>query len=303
LSPLFREEPKKATRGANLPLRPSEFSELAARSAHVAAGGSSSCEIGCPFRVTDSPKYRLYWLSDPASPSALASALRFSLAEPRWSHSNGQPNPLFEFHLPLESCPANPSRPAKADQLLSWTFAPFSTPGSRGPHNARFPGPASFRLQGLVTLLTVSSLRTRAGFVSRRRRSWDSPFGAFSSRKVSGALPPGSTHLPFHPTALRRHNTGAGPAKLRFLGFDPCESPWRPDVRLTHRPLDAPLGFAPSKASQRKPWPNLRPASSHALPASTANDRSPAPQSINRPSPDPLRPAAASRRRRTGQPF
>jgi hypothetical protein len=44
--------------------------------------------------------------------------------------------------------------------------------------------PATFRPQGLITLSTVSSLRTRASLVSCRQRSWDSPFGAFPSRKV-----------------------------------------------------------------------------------------------------------------------
>jgi hypothetical protein len=44
--------------------------------------------------------------------------------------------------------------------------------------------PATFRPQGLVTLSTVFSLRTRAGLVSCRQRSWDSPFEAFPSQKV-----------------------------------------------------------------------------------------------------------------------
>jgi len=57
--------------------------------------------------------------------------------------------------------------------------------------------PATFRLQGLATLLTVSSLRSRAGSVSTRQRSWDSPFGAFSSREGTRASPPEWTHLPF----------------------------------------------------------------------------------------------------------
>jgi len=47
------------------------------------------------------------------------------------------------------------------------------------------PAPAAFRLQGLVTLLAACSFRARADFISHRRRSWDSPFGAFASRKVS----------------------------------------------------------------------------------------------------------------------
>jgi hypothetical protein len=44
--------------------------------------------------------------------------------------------------------------------------------------------PATFRLQGLDTLLTAYSLQPRAGFLSTRQRSWDYPFGAFSSGKV-----------------------------------------------------------------------------------------------------------------------
>jgi hypothetical protein len=101
-----------------------------------------------------------------------------------------QSNPLVEFRLPLESHPASPSQRAAAPRLLSWASGPFSTSGIEGPLTRVRP-PASFRLQGLATLLAVSSLRTRAGSVSHRQRSWDSPFEAFPSRKVSGALPPG----------------------------------------------------------------------------------------------------------------
>jgi hypothetical protein len=46
------------------------------------------------------------------------------------------------------------------------------------------------RPQGLVTLSTLCSLRRLAGFVSHRQRSWDSPFGAFSSRKATSGFPP-----------------------------------------------------------------------------------------------------------------
>ena len=43
----------------------------------------------------------------------------------------------------------------------------------------------SLRLQGLVTLLAFCSPRVPAGFVSPRRRSWDSPFEAFPLLRVS----------------------------------------------------------------------------------------------------------------------
>jgi hypothetical protein len=113
--------------------------------------------------------------------------------------------------------------------------------------------PTTFRPQGLATLSTAFSLRSRAGFLSHRQRSWDSPFGAFSSQKVSVAFP-----RPMHPLtvppgdilALRRPRTPM-PSRLdglRFLGFVPSESPWRPSMGLACRPLAAPLGFAPSRA-------------------------------------------------------
>jgi hypothetical protein len=73
------------------------------------------------------------------------------------------------------------------------------------------PQPATFRLQGLATLLAVYSRRARAGFVSHRRRSWDSPFGAFSSRKVPAAFADECTHLPFHPSVFPTPKRWAGP--------------------------------------------------------------------------------------------
>jgi hypothetical protein len=54
-----------------------------ARDAGVTGGESSSCEVGVSSRVCRPPKYRPYWLGDPALPLAVASAMRFSLAGPR----------------------------------------------------------------------------------------------------------------------------------------------------------------------------------------------------------------------------
>jgi hypothetical protein len=115
----------------------------------------------------------------------------------------------------------------------------------KGPkiHFPRARPPALFRLQGLVTLLTAYALRSRAGSISHRRRSWDSPFGAFSSRKVSGPLPPEWAHLPFHLSVLPPHKAMSRPDKPRLLGFRPFESSWQPGRVLACQPLDAPLGF------------------------------------------------------------
>jgi len=82
---------------------------------------------------------------------------------------------------------------------------------SRGP-----AAPATFRLQGLATLWAAYSFRALAGFVSRRQRSWDSPCGAFSSRKVSAAFPRGCAHLPFRPPVIPPPKRWAGPTGCGF---------------------------------------------------------------------------------------
>jgi hypothetical protein len=75
---------------------------------------------------------------------------------------------------------------------------------------------AKFRLQGLFTLLTAYSLESRAGFVSHRLRSWDSPLRRFILPQGITAFPRRRTHLllapPFLPTA--HHRTG-----LRSLNY------------------------------------------------------------------------------------
>jgi hypothetical protein len=78
------------------------------------------------------------------------------------------------------------------------------------------PAPATVRLQGLATLWAVYALRGRAGFVSHRRRSWDSPFGAFSSRKVSAPFPAGSTRVPCLSSVIPPPKRWAGPTSRGF---------------------------------------------------------------------------------------
>jgi hypothetical protein len=145
--------------------------------------------------------------------------------------------------------------------------------------------PATFRLQGLATLLTVCSLRARVGPVSYRRRSWDSPFGVFTPRKVTGRYRPGWTHLPFLPSLWPVRSTGSArraavpglcPSR-RFLatgygvsmptaGYSPGFSPFQGS------PATALIGISPGLLSR---------ASRCAAEASHPR----APQSINRLSP------------------
>jgi len=143
---------------------------------------------------------------------------------------------------PVESYPAEPSRPATASPHLSWASAPYSTFRNRGSTFHGLCLPASFRLQGLATLLTAYSPRSRAGFVSHRQRSWDSPFGAFSSRKVSSPFPGGRPHLLFRLTVYPAPRCGAGSTGRSSWGSAFRES-LAAHMCLAHRLLDAPLGF------------------------------------------------------------
>jgi len=91
--------------------------------------------------------------------------------------------------------------------------------------------------------LTASSLRSRAGFVSHRQRSWDSPFGGFSSRKVPGAFPPERTHLPFLPAVLPPPKRRTGP-RGRGSWVTASRKSLAPSEGLARQTLEPPLGFA-----------------------------------------------------------
>jgi len=105
--------------------------------------------------------------------------------------------------------------------------------------------PATFRLQGLATLLAVFSLESPAGSLSHRLRSWDSPFGGFLSRKVSATFQSGRTHLPLARRLFRRRSVR--PARRASVsGSIPPEIALRPHGVLGRRSPAPPLGFAPS---------------------------------------------------------
>jgi hypothetical protein len=103
-------------------------------------------------------------------------------------------------------------RPQPVDTSLGLSF-PSAHAGSEVHKSRALPGPATLRLQGLATLLAPYSLRAPAGFVSHRRRSWDSPFGASSSRKVAGAFPHRSHPHTVCPVGDPGPTSRAGPAQ------------------------------------------------------------------------------------------
>jgi hypothetical protein len=164
----------------------------------------------------------------------------------------------LRVRLPLESCPANSSQLATACRLLSWTFAPFSTSRLGSPLFAGFPGPATFRLQGLATLLTAYSFRARVGFISPRRRSWDSTLRSLPLSKGSPMrLRSGGTHMPFSlpvSSPPRRWPVpGSRGSWASTLPRVPCET----SMWLTRRVAGCSLGFSPFQGTQARALPEI----------------------------------------------
>jgi hypothetical protein len=124
--------------------------------------------------------------------------------------------------------------------------------------------------------LTVSSLRTPAGFVSRRRRSWDCPLRSF-------LLPRGfrSVSTRENPLTVCRcrysHRRSGGPAQQGPVsGLQPSRESLAPGDGVNPPDAGCSLGVHPLRVLQRRPWPGFRPTSSPALrgpqrlPATTA---------------------------------
>jgi hypothetical protein len=176
-----------------------------------------------------------------------------------------------------DTYPADRSR-AKSSHGLSF---PSAHEGSE-VHFARACRPATFRLQGLATLLAACSLRARAGLVSYRQRSWDSPFGGFSSRKVLPAFPPGMHPRTVLLSGIPTAEAPGRPDEPRFLGFNPPESPLRLGRCLARQPPDPPLGFAlPGPSGGYLGRDFTRPPLSRFENPANESPGSPAPQSLD----------------------
>jgi hypothetical protein len=161
-----------------------------------------------------------HWFRKPAVPLARCTGCAGFLRLTDWATVKppSEPSSSLPFLQSVAQLDLRP--PAAAGGHLSWTFVPFSTYRIwRSTHHGRSK-PATVRVQGLATLVAVFARRIRAGFVSRRQRSWDSPFGAFSSKRGADAFPRLRTHLPFLPPGYsRRTRRRAGPGGRGFWGL------------------------------------------------------------------------------------
>jgi hypothetical protein len=188
--------------------------------------------------------------------------------------------------FPLECYPATPTQPPQWPSPLMGFRSLQHLRNPRSTHRGQSQ-PATFRLQGLATLLTACSLESRASFVSHRRRSWDSPFGGFLSREVSAAFRLRRTHIPLAQRFLRRRSVR--PARRASVsGFTPPGLALRSDGALSRRSPAPPLGFAPLGPACEDLVPGFPEPPLTCLTGTRDHSRNqPTPQSIYRPSPYP----------------
>jgi len=241
---------------------------------------TSSSRSSLPVQSFSPSPYCRYWFGDPALPLAVSSAVRFSGRRARRPQLRRSLEPLFGFRAPPEYYPADPSQSAAADQHLSWAFVPFSTQGPGCPLFAGLPSPLRSALRvwlpsrRLTPSEPVPVLFHTGGAHGFHPSELPPParYPRVSARK--------NPHTVF-PAVVTVAETTGRPGRPRFLGFDPCESPWRPDAGLVCRKLAAPLGFAllgPSGRDLGRGSPGIL---SHALPT-RPQARLPAPQSFDR---------------------
>jgi hypothetical protein len=172
--------------------------------------------------------YRRYCFCDPAVPLVpyLGCAV-FRASDWCRLRLSWRPHPLVELDLSSRVSPSHTYPTAAAVRSSHGLLLPTAHPGSE-VHCPRAQSlPATFRLQGLATLLTACSLQDRVGLFSCRRRPWDFPLRSFhlpeGIPRVSAGMNP---HAVRH-DACSQCETPSRNAGPQLLGFDPPGNSWR----------------------------------------------------------------------------
>lgn len=140
--------------------------------------------------------------------------------------------------------PSNTYPTAAAIRSSHGLCVPSAHSRIRGPLLASPKRLATFRLQGLVTLLTAYSLESRAGSFSHRQHSWDSPLRRFHLPTGFHGLSAGKNPLTVSSAVSSGTEAPDRPAKPQFLGSRLSEVPCDRGF-LSRRPPAPPLGFTP----------------------------------------------------------
>jgi hypothetical protein len=147
---------------------------------------------------------------------------------PRRDSSYESPRPtLFGFRFPPEYFPINPSRRTSGQETPTSPelWLPTAQTGRMDPRPPGLPHPATFHLQGLVTLLAAYSPSGLGSLISCCQRSWDFALRSFllprGFHPFPGWMDPHDVRTPLH--RCRNIDRTGGP---RLLGLDPPGNPY-----------------------------------------------------------------------------
>jgi hypothetical protein len=117
---------------------------------------------------------------------------------PRRGSSYESPRPTpFGFRFPPEYFPIHPSRRTSGQETPASPelWLPSAQAGRTDSRSPGLPPPATFRLQGLVTLLAAYSPSGLGSLVSCCQRSWDFALRSFLLPRGFRPFPAGWTHM------------------------------------------------------------------------------------------------------------
>jgi hypothetical protein len=175
------------------------------------------------------------WVHNPATPLALASALRSSARIPAATLLSDRDIFLSSASAHLQSLdtgslaapPTSRGTVVRPAPLMDFTSLQHM-PAARIHCPRVVPDPLTVRLQGLVTLLTAFAPHRLAGLVSSRQRSWDFTLRSFPRPTGRAALQrPARTCMPLTGGWHRVHEARDRLRRPRLPGFVPDERPWR----------------------------------------------------------------------------
>jgi hypothetical protein len=176
-------------------------------------------------------------LAIPAPPSALAAALRVFRPQTASAVASNRDSSSRRRRLSSRVLTSTATSPAhrqgrRTDRSTSpGLLRPFNTCQRRGSTvGRRCHAPATFRLQGLATLVTVCSPRRLAGLVSSRQRSWDFPLRSILLPGGGLGFPPTpNPHAGFTATCSGAPKHAGRTSRPPTPGLWPSPGvPWRP---------------------------------------------------------------------------
>ena len=191
-------------------------------------------------------------------------------------HSEIHSSSLASLESVTQSHLADRPQPINSSHGLS---VPTALEGSKVRFPRAFACPPRSAFRVWLPSWRFTPFVTRAGFISHRQRSWDLPFGAFSTRKVPDRFPDRmDPHTVYPAVDSECRSTQAGSASRGFWALTLARVPGDPHVFSMPSAM-LPWVF-PSQGYSQKPGSGFRPTSSHALRDETRIPP-PAPQSID----------------------